>query len=155
MMNKYGGYCYRCGGWVPPRAGEARRIYDASEDAYNWQVFHLDKAECEQVQERVKLALAHEEAIRDAELKLAEVFWTAEKAPLPEGAEIVIDKRTIYGTGYAIAMDEFYVYHIDPNGMDGDMWSENNAPEGIVKRELKTRSLMDVINTIKEGMKNA
>jgi len=55
-------------------------------------------------------------------------------APDTTGLTVILDKRTIYGGGYAWATQPGYVWHLDGNGGDGDNWSSNNVGSSIGRR---------------------
>ena len=45
----------------------------------------------------------------------------------PEGREIMIVERSIYGTGRWLVVGPDWIWNVHNNGMDGDDWSRNNV----------------------------
>lgn len=75
----------------------------------------------------------------------------------PEGQEIEIQKRSIYGTGEWIVAGAEYIWAVRNNGMDGDNWSANNVRTGgagaIGYRVPATAELYNKIMTLCGGVK--
>ena len=69
--------------------------------------------------------------------------------------EVLHDTSNIYGSGEVLRLDGETLIHLHCNGMDGDDWSRNNVPGGILRVASAPDELIEQLRTVRSQIQEA
>lgn len=142
--NRRGGYCSRCGTYVPAGQGWLWRCLGSDsgcmqhfDEEGGWHVSHQDRSICDaRKAEQEQLRKAAEERANEIvaiRTSLRAAFQDGQRPQLtewPRGTTLA-NTLNVYGSGDCYILTDDTAWYIKANSMDGDDWSENNAPGAI------------------------